>query len=229
VVHSEHDRDALRKTYPVGTRPCAVAVLGPFSHYRVADAEPLRDAPPEACNILFFGTIRPYKGLEDLVRAFELLAAEDPDCWLTVVGETWEGWTEPLALIAASPLRERITLVNEYVSDADAARWFAGADVVALPYRRSSASGPLHMTTDAGLPVVVTDVGGLAQACAAYDGAVLVPPADPEALRDGLREAIALRGQRFEDPGGWEQTAATVLGLAGALAPAPRTPAAAGV
>jgi glycosyltransferase involved in cell wall biosynthesis len=218
VVHSEFDRRALRESYPVTGRRCEVVLHGPYSHYAVTEAEPLREAPPGVCNILFFGTIRPYKGLEDLVRAFELLVAGADgaaDCWLTVVGETWEGWREPLALIERSPARARITLVNEYVSDAEAARWFAGADVVALPYRRSSASGPLHVAMDAGLPVVVGDVGGLGEACAHYDGAVTVAPADPSALHAGLTRAIALRGARYADEGSWERTAEVLLALCG--------------
>jgi glycosyltransferase involved in cell wall biosynthesis len=215
LVHSEFDREALARSYPVDGCPVRVVRHGPYSHYRVAAAAPRREAPPEAQNILFFGTIRPYKGLEDLVRAFELLAAEDPDCWLTVIGETWEEWTEPLELIEASAFRSRITLVNRYVSDEEASRWFAGADLVALPYRRSSASGPLHLTMDAGLPVVVGDVGGLREAAHGYDGAVLVPPADPMALCEGLRAAIALTGRRYADPTSWSENADAVLALLG--------------
>lgn len=214
IVHSEFDRRALESSFAVGERPVRVVRHGPFSHYAVAAAEPLREAPPQACNVLFFGTIRPYKGLEDLVRAFERLADDDPSVWLTVVGETWEGWVEPVQLIGASRHRARITLVNHYVSDADASRWFAGADVVALPYRRSSASGPLHMAMDAGLPVLVTDVGGLREATHGYAGAVLVPASDGQALVDGLRATIALRGRRFEDGGSWSETAEAVLELA---------------
>jgi glycosyltransferase involved in cell wall biosynthesis len=214
VVHSSFDRAALERSFPVGERPVRVVRHGPYSHYPVAESEPLREAPAGACNVLFFGTIRPYKGLEDLVRAFELIAAERNDCWLTVVGETWEGWSAPLELIAMSSVRERITLVNRYVTDGDAARWFAGADVVALPYRRSSASGPLHMTMDAGLPVVVGDVGGLAEACSGYGGAVLVPAADPAALAEGLRRAIDLGGRRFACSGSWGEAAEAVLALA---------------
>ena len=116
-------------------------------------------------------------------------------------------------MIKTSKYRDRITLVNHYVSDAEVSRWFAGADVVSLPYRRSSASGPLHLTMDAGLPVVVTDVGGLAEAVHGYDGAVLVPGADPEALHEGLREAMALRGIRFEDASSWADNADAVLEL----------------
>ncbi len=211
IVHSEFDREALGKSFEIGQRPVRVVRHGPFSHYAVAESTRLREAPEGMCNILFFGTIRPYKGLEDLVQAFELLASEDENCWLTVVGETWEDWTQPIEMIKASKYRDRITLVNHYVSDAEVSRWFAGADIVSLPYRRSSASGPLHLTMDAGLPVVVTDVGGLTEAVHGYDGAVLVPGADPEALYEGLLRAMVLCGQRFEDASSWADNADAVL------------------
>jgi glycosyltransferase involved in cell wall biosynthesis len=211
IVHSEFDREALGKSFDIGQRPIRVVRHGPFSHYAVAESTRLREAPDDMCNILFFGTIRSYKGLEDLVQAFELLAGEDESCWLTVVGETWEDWTQPIEMIKASRYRDRITLVNDYVSDAEVSRWFAGADIVSLPYRRSSASGPLHLTMDAGLPVVVTDVGGLTEAVHGYDGAVLVPGANPEALYEGLREAMGMRGRRFEDASSWADNAEAVL------------------
>jgi glycosyltransferase involved in cell wall biosynthesis len=213
IVHSEFDRQALERSFGVTRRSITVVRHGPYSHYAVAEASPLRDAPTDCCNILFFGTIRPYKGLEDLVRAFEKLAARETNWWLTVVGETWEDWTEPTQLIAASKYRDRITLVNRYVPDAEVSRWFAGADIVALPYRRSSASGPLHLAMNAGLPIVVSDVGGLGEATDGYAGAILVPGANPEALQEGLRQALALRGVRFEDTSSWTESAEAVLGL----------------
>ncbi len=213
LVHSDFDRDRVERGPAAGGRPVRVMRHGPFSHYATA-VEPLREAPAAACNFLFFGTIRPYKGLEDLVRAFELLAEEDPGLhWLTVVGETWEGWREPTDLIARSPHRERITLVNRYVTDGEAGRWFAGADVAVLPYRRSSASGPLHMSTAAGMPVVTTDVGGLRDGVGDYAGALLVPPADVAELAGAMRRARGMRGRRFQDNGSWELAADTVLGL----------------
>jgi glycosyltransferase involved in cell wall biosynthesis len=213
IVHSEFDRRALERSFGVGGRSIAVVRHGPYSHYAVGQANPLREAPADRCNILFFGTIRPYKGLEDLIRAFEMLAADDEKWWLTVVGETWEDWTEPGKLIAASQHRDRITFVNHYVPDAEVSRWFAGADLVALPYRRSSASGPLHLAMNAGLPIVVSDVGGLPESIADYAGAILVPAAAPEALRDGLCQALALRGIRFEDASNWAENAEATIAL----------------
>jgi glycosyltransferase involved in cell wall biosynthesis len=58
----------------------------------------------------------------------------------------------------------------------------------------------------AGLPVVVTEVGGLVEAVRDYPGALLVPPRDPAALRDALLRLPERRGQRYPDPHSWRQT-----------------------
>jgi glycosyltransferase involved in cell wall biosynthesis len=158
-------------------------------------------------NLLFFGLIRPYKGLEDLVRVFNGLPEEEAErLWLTVVGETWEGCTEPARLIATSPYADRITFVNEYVPDEVVAAAFAHADVAILPYHRSSSSGILHIAMSWGLPIVVTDVGGLPEAASGYQGAVFITPGDQEALKAGIRQAVQLAGKKFEDPRDWRET-----------------------
>jgi glycosyltransferase involved in cell wall biosynthesis len=114
-----------------------------------------------------FGLIRPYKELENLIMAFDTLPENEiTRYWLTIVGETWEGWTVPADLIKRSRHRDRITFVNRFVSDAEAVEFFAGADAVVLPYHRSSASGPLHIAMRCGLPVVVTHVGCMSEAVA---------------------------------------------------------------
>ncbi len=208
VVHSEFDRAELASTYATRDKPVEVIALGPFDHHRAeTPGEVTRTAPADACNLLFFGTIRPYKGLEDLITAFDSIAPDDIGrYWLTVVGETWEGWTAPSRMIAASRHRDQITFVNRYVDDAEVSAVFAGADVVVLPYHRSSASGPLHIAMSHGLPTVVTQVGGLTDAASGYEGAVLVPPRRPDVLVKALATAAELRGQRFADRHSWETT-----------------------
>jgi glycosyltransferase involved in cell wall biosynthesis len=158
-------------------------------------------------NLLFFGLIRPYKGLDDLLRVFnDLSEQEAAGLWLTVVGETWEGCTEPEQLIKTSPHADRITFVNEYVSDDVVAAAFGHADVVVLPYRRSSSSGILHVAMNQGLPVVVTRVGGLPEAADGYDGTVFVEPGDPAQLKAGIMQAVPMAGRRFSDPRDWGET-----------------------
>jgi len=139
VIHSEYDRTLLQRHYDLERRTGALIPHGPYNHYRLAPGgQEHRIAPAACCNLLFFGLIRPYKGLEDLIRAFDALPENEIDRYrLTIVGETWEGWTLPASLIERSRYRDRITFVNRYVSDAEAAEFFAGADAVVLPYHRS--------------------------------------------------------------------------------------------
>lgn len=214
AVHSTFDRDLLATRYLLGRRPVVVLPHGPHDHYRRAatagdaPAVVLREAPIDTCNVLFFGVIRPYKGLEDLVAAFERIPeTEIHGFWLTVVGETWEGWRLPADRIAASPRQHRITFVNRYVRDDELDAYLRGADAVVLPYLRSSLSGPLHVAMGYGLPIVMTDVGGNAEAAEGYGGVRLVPPGDPGALAEALRTLPPLHGKRFEHPHSWSQTA----------------------
>ena len=204
LVHSQFDRDLVERRYGV----TGSTTLIPHAGYDYLPSRPpLRTAPPDVVNLLYFGVIRPFKGVEDLITALDLLGPDRSRFWLTLVGETWEGWDLPNRLIAASPHRDRITFVNRYVTDAEAAGYFAGADVVVLPYHRSSSSGPLQIAMAAGLPVVATKVGGLVEATARYPGAVLADPSNPASLAGAVREAAGLVGRRFEGVTTWADTA----------------------
>jgi glycosyltransferase involved in cell wall biosynthesis len=125
------------------------------------------------------------------------------------VGETWEGWVEPFERIAACPHRDRITVVNRYVDDREVDGWFGGADVVVLPYRRSSQSGVLHVAMAYGLPVVATDVGGLGEALEGYPSAVLTAPGDIDDLVAGIEKARHLERRAGAGPT-WAQSAAAI-------------------
>lgn len=214
VVHSEFDRVAVAASLPVDGRPIRVVPHGPFDHHIPAQTPPRLD-DDDAIHLLFFGTIRPYKGLENLVEAFDALAPDEvARLRLSIVGETWENWTAPLRAAERSRYRDRITIVNRYVHDDEVASWFAAADAVVLPYLRSSASGPLHIAMSAGLPVVVTDTGGLRAAAGDYPGAVWVPPGDVEALRRALLHVTGLVGRRYRDPRSWNDSVEAHVGVA---------------
>lgn len=211
VVHSEFDRAALEERYGLGDRPVALVPHGPYDSFAAPGERPALEPRPataeDPCRLLYFGVIRPFKGVEDIVAAFDGLSSDDAARFhLTVVGETWEGWTTPGEAIAASRYRDRIDFVNRYVSDDEVQALFAAADVVVLPYHRSSASGPLHVAMSHGLPVVVSRVGGLIEAAGEYDGAVFTEPRNPDRLRADILRAAELRGTRFADPHSWSHT-----------------------
>ncbi|MBE7187699.1 glycosyltransferase family 4 protein [Jatrophihabitans endophyticus] len=213
-VHSTSDVDPVLARFP-GLRGKPVRVVPMGSHDTTADPERWTQAHPgaEVFELLYFGTIRPYKGLENLIRAFDALTPEQVAKFhLTVVGETWQDWTLPADLIEKSHHRDRITFVNTYVTDEQAARYFRSADAVVLPYLRSSGSGPLHMAMSHGVPVAVTAVGGLVEHAAAYTGARLVAPDDVEDLTRALLELPGMPGPH-DDPHSWAATTSAMSEL----------------
>lgn len=65
VIHAEYDRKLLQRHYDLEQRPVALIPHGPYNHYRLTNGgQGQRIAPAACCNLLFFGLIRPYKGLE---------------------------------------------------------------------------------------------------------------------------------------------------------------------
>lgn len=225
VVHSDFDAREIRAAFALGDAPVRVIPHGPYDHLTGQPAIPDatmagQPSPGEPgagrgpFRILYFGVVRPFKGVEDLVTAFSGLPRDQAIQFrLAVVGETWEGWTAPAKAIARSPHCDLIERVDRYVTDAEVAAFFGRADAVVLPYHRSSASGPLHIAMSAGLPVVTTGVGGLAEAIRHYPGAILVPPHDPAALREALSRLPERRGQRYPDSHSWARTTAEYQAL----------------
>ena len=206
VVHTPQDRELLAQAHPTDGRPVSVIPHGPYDQYTEA-SEPIRHAPDGVVNILFFGLIRPYKGLGDLLAAFEALDDDEAQgYWLTIVGEAWEGTGDVLASALTHRHRDRITVINRYVHDDEVGGLFDGADAVALPYRRSSGSGPLHIAMSVGRPVIITAVGGLSEAANGYEGAIVVPPATPVELSRALRELPRFVGRRYKDVQSWGNT-----------------------
>ena len=242
IVHNSHDLDLLQAAYALPVDRVVIAPHGPYDHHSAdapdaalgehADGSPsaevdLPSAPVDSdrpFTLLYFGIVRPYKGVEDLVAAYDLLPAElRAGTRLVLVGEKWEGWDAPFDAVAASPWKDQITVVDRYVADSEVQQHFAAADAVVLPYRRSSASGPLHIAMSAGLPVVVTSVGGLVEAAGDYEGTVFAPPQDPAALAEALAEVLTMRGQRFADPHSWDTTVAAYAELVRSIGVTPWT------
>ena len=208
VIHSEFDRELLKKHYHLDKRPTALIPHGPYyGHHENSCSLSALNKKTSCYNLLFFGLIRPYKGLEDLITAFNTLPSNIASSYrLTVVGETWEGWDIPQNLIKQSQYRDRITFVNRYVTDKEVVQFFEDADAVVLPYHRSSTSGPLHIAMSYGLPVIVTNVGGLVEAVSNYEGAMVIESKDVEALRKALLQVTSLCGKRYSNPRSWENT-----------------------
>lgn len=137
------------------------------------------DAPPDAKIVLFFGNVRPYKGLRDLVDAFPHVIAST-NAVLVVAGTFFEPKAAYRARIDELGLGDSVRLFDEYIPNEEVAPLFALADLVVLPYRSASQSGVIPLAATFRKPVVATTAGGLPDALGGA-GAV-VSPEDPEAL-----------------------------------------------
>jgi glycosyltransferase involved in cell wall biosynthesis len=193
VVHSERGRARLADRVGVDPEKLHVIHHGAFDHLarRGREAAPLPDELRSVRGpvVLFFGLLRPYKGVELLLEAWRGISGAE----LWIVGRPRMP-VEPL--MAAAP--PGVRFVPRFVSDAEAAAYFKRADLVVLPYRgteRFDQSGVMFTALAFGRPVLASDVGGFAEV-AATGAAQLVPPDDPVALHDALARLVADGGAR---------------------------------
>jgi glycosyltransferase involved in cell wall biosynthesis len=182
LVQSREDQGRLAELMP-GAR---VAVHPHPMYTQFAEEKPTREAARtrlgvEGRVILFFGLVRGYKGVDNLLRAFGRIA-QDLDATLLVVGEFYEDRKPYDALIASLGLGDRVRVVDRYVPDDEVAVYFCAADLVVLPYRSATQSGIVQTAFAFERPVVVTAVGGLPDVVRDGETGYVVPPDDPAAL-----------------------------------------------
>ncbi len=197
ITHSESDKELIAKRYAISPEKIHVIPHGLYDQYgKILNTKEAkkRISINEEFVILSFGLIRKYKGIPYLIKAFEQLPSEIvKKSRLLIVGEVWEDKKELLNQIQTSPFREKITIVDEYVPDEKVNVYFSAADVVVLPYLRASQSGIAHIAMTFGKPVIVSEVGGLKESMAEYEGTFFVPPGDIKAIQNQL---ISRSGER---------------------------------
>jgi glycosyltransferase involved in cell wall biosynthesis len=184
-VHSE---DQAVKARELTRAPVSVASLAPH----LPKGEPRPAGPPGIVHrrLLFFGIVRPYKGLDVLLEA---LAVGPPDVALTVAGEFWGGAGQTQDLVRSLGLTERVTLRPGYVPAGELGQLFATADALVLPYRSATSSQNAWIAFEHGTPVISTRAGSLGDLVTDGIDGVLCAPGDVDDLARALR--------RFYEPG----------------------------
>ncbi len=172
ITHTKSDRDNLAERFPGA--PFLVHPHPIGGYYAPALGTLERRAPLE---LLFFGLVRRYKGVDVLLSALERLKREDVRC--SIVGEFWQ---RDKRLLERARLLPRVDVEPRFVSDAEAAEYFHRADVVILPYRGASGSAVIPLAYQYGRPVIATRVGGLPDVVLEGETGFLVPPEDPGAI-----------------------------------------------
>jgi len=192
VVHSSAEGNLVKEVYHIPSKKITIIPHALYDHYPLLEKRVARErlGITEENVILFFGLLRPYKGVKYLIRAFDSLPPEvSQSTRLLIVGEAWEDG-ESLSLAEGSSRREKITVVNRYVADSEVPVYFSAADMLVLPYTRASQSGVAHIAMAYGLPIVASRVGGLAEGLEPYQGAFLVSPGLIGELREQILKVL---------------------------------------
>lgn len=194
VAHSEHGARRLRDV--VGLEPSRVRVIhhGAFDYLtRLPEEKPL---PPELEGaegpvVLFFGLLRPYKGIDTLLEAFRRVKGAE----LWIAGNPRMDLTPLRRLADEAP--GRVRFLPRFVEDAEIPALMRRAEIVVLPYRDVEHSGVLYAALAFGKPLVLSAVGGFSEV-AEQGAARLIPPEDPAALAAILSELVADDSSRAE-------------------------------
>lgn len=180
VVLTHNDAEGVRARGVTGT-PVAVAPIAPFLPPGFRKSRPRAGVHRR---LLFFGLVRPYKGLDVALRA---LAAGPPDVHLRVAGEFWSGGNEIRQLIDDLGLRDRVELIARYVDAEEVPALFVDVDALVLPYRTATGSQAVWTGFQFGVPVIASDAGALARDVMDGVDGLVVPSDDVDALAGAFR------------------------------------------
>jgi glycosyltransferase involved in cell wall biosynthesis len=127
--------------------------------------------------LLFFGFIRPYKGLQYLIKAMPEILKNNPETTLLVVGEFWSK-DKPAydKLVIKTKIKNNVVFIDKYVPNEEVGKYFSVANVVVCPYISATQSGIVQIAYAFNKPVIATNVGGLPDVVIPQESGILIPP-----------------------------------------------------
>ena len=140
------------------------------------------DTSKKDLNVLFFGRLEAYKGIDVLIKAFEILKKEKLDINLVIAGR---GELEENLKNKISELK--IEFKNYWISRNELCKLLQWADVLVAPYKQGTQSGIVNTSLAYGIPIIVTDVGSFSEFIKDGETGFLIPPNDPETLAEKIK------------------------------------------
>lgn len=133
--------------------------------------------------LLFFGIIRDYKGLDILLKAMNYL---NDSYFLIVAGETYGSFEKYDEIIKSARLENKVAVFNNYIDDSEVKNYFSAADVCVLPYKSATQSGITNISYNFELPIIATNVGGLAETIIHEKTGLIVNQVSEKAIADSI-------------------------------------------
>jgi D-inositol-3-phosphate glycosyltransferase len=209
ILLSRSQQDPLLKLVPR-----ARTVVSPhpaytmFSHQRIPikEARQILELPDPMIIALFFGIIRPYKGLSYTLEAIAELHHRGIEIFLLVAGEFWENKAVYLEKIRTLQIQDNVRIEDRYIPNEEVARYFSAADLFLAPYTAGTQSGASNLAIGFGLPIITTEriSQGLNPDATSIS---LVPPGDSQALADAIERfarSPSTHRSALPDDTGWD-------------------------
>ncbi|HTQ58915.1 MAG TPA: glycosyltransferase family 4 protein [Candidatus Solibacter sp.] len=205
-VHTEKMKAELMNQFGVSTARSSVIPFGinnsvPNTDLTSTQAKERLGVRENEKAILFFGRIKPYKGLEYLIAAFQKLARRSADYRLIIVGRLEEGceryWESIQKEIREYFEAGRVTLRIEFIPDSEIEEYFKASDVLILPYKEIFQSGVVFLGYSFGLPAIIADVGSLKDDVVEGKNGFVFCPEDPNDLARAIEQYF--RSDLFAD------------------------------
>lgn len=140
---------------------------------------------PREKHLLFFGFVRKYKGLDILLKALSDKRLKDVK--LIVAGEFYDDPQEYYDLIDDLGIQDQIILKSDFIPSEEVKYYFCAADMVVQTYRTATQSGVTQIGYHFERPMLVTDVGGLAEIIP-HEKVGYVTPVEPKFVADAITD-----------------------------------------
>lgn len=202
IVHSKHNKISAIKYLGIKKKSLNVIPLGIASIYtNYANKQVSKKKAREKLSwdkdtrvVLFFGSIRKYKGLDVLIKAFLKVLIKVNNVKLAIVGESWVDWKTYNTLIDKLSLNKSVIKKIEFIPTSEVKYYFLAADILILPYLKFEAQTAIGMIGLAfSKPMVVTKVGGLPDLV--KDKRMIVEPGNANELAKAIQ--LALTGKQI--------------------------------
>lgn len=192
IVHSSAEYDVATKRLGISSR-VKKSFHPAYDFFKATGKKDLirNNLNLEKHVFLFFGFIRPYKGVDCLIDAFEILQKKRKDVSLLIVGKNLykrnslfcRGLDDVTRRINAN---EKIIHIDEYVPNEDVGSYFSLSDALVAPYHETSQSGPVQIAHALGKPVIASDLPAFRECLGQGLPGRLFTPGDPEALAEAM-------------------------------------------
>jgi glycosyltransferase involved in cell wall biosynthesis len=175
IVHSEKMKDCTL----ISRLPRHKVEVVPIGNFEFPAFS--KEAVEDSKNILFFGRIIPYKGLEYLIQAGKVVEQQIPDVTITIAGAG--DFSKYEKLVAGD---KHFIVHNRFIPDNEVANLFQKASLVVLPYTHGTQTGVISAAASFKKPAIVTDVGNFSEVVEHGKTGLVVPPRSPYILADAM-------------------------------------------